>query len=293
MREVITPSTDYIEKLCHQRRSLARGAITSLLRGGETTSRKTARSGIAFKELREYDHGDELKHIHWNSSARAGKLLVKTYEEDLQEKFYIIIDDRLSMVSGFKRSLYEIALEASAYVLSIGAKHHQYIGGDTFSGSWKQKLGVIKNNHLPPTLAKLFQTKTFSTDPNDRQDDTSASKCIETILCGKEKKLNIFFFSTFYEDTSFLTKLLGTKHKLYFGFFDIQTTLPDSGLFEASSPDGSYKQVFDFSLQSTKQYFQEKSRIRLTEIKKRFTELRPVWIEMSGSAEESLRQFLK
>jgi uncharacterized protein (DUF58 family) len=289
--EVITPPTAFLEKLHYSRRSLARGAITSLLRGGESTARTITRSGIAFKELREYDTGDELKHIHWNSSARAGKLLVKTYEEELQEKFFVIVDDRLSMLTGFTRTLYEIALEHLAFLFSTATDHHQQIGGMLLSGTWNQRVTLLKKKQLFPLLSNLFQPKRFELTHASTA-DASLTHALESILMSKEKRLNIFFLSSYLDDYSSLFSLAGTRHKLYLGYLDLSITLPAQGLYEASSPDGSYQQTFDFSQAATADYFQQRAHDRYQRVQKELHALRPTWIQVQPSPEESFQSIL-
>jgi uncharacterized protein (DUF58 family) len=289
--EVITPPTAFLEKLHYARRSLARGAITSLLRGGESTSRTITRSGIAFKELREYDSGDELKHIHWNSSARAGKLLVKTYEEELQEKFFVIVDDRLSMLTGFTRSLYEIALEHLAFLFSTATDHHQQIGGLLLSGTWNQRVTLLKKKQLFPLLSQLFQPKRFELT-HAPTSDLSLAHALESIRMSKEKRLNIFFLSSYLDDCSALHALVGTRHKLYMGYLDLSITLPTEGLYEATTPDGSYQQTIDFSQKTTAQYFQHRAHERYQRVQKEFHALRPTWIQLQPSPDESFQSIL-
>ena len=38
--------------------------------------------GMDFVELREYEPGDEVRHIDWKSSSRSGKVLVKKFMHD-------------------------------------------------------------------------------------------------------------------------------------------------------------------------------------------------------------------
>ncbi|HEY3311183.1 MAG TPA: DUF58 domain-containing protein [Anaerolineales bacterium] len=42
--------------------------------------------------VREYVHGDALKRIHWPSTARRGKMMVKEFEQDPQSELWIFLD---------------------------------------------------------------------------------------------------------------------------------------------------------------------------------------------------------
>ncbi|GGH50880.1 DUF58 domain-containing protein [Microbacterium album] len=53
------------------------------------TSRELARDDIAFHALSEYQPGDDLRHVHWRSTARTGTLMVRTYEQTRRSHFVI------------------------------------------------------------------------------------------------------------------------------------------------------------------------------------------------------------
>lgn len=46
----------------------------------ELESGRTRGSGIETRGVREYAYGDELRHVHWRSSARLGKIMVREYD---------------------------------------------------------------------------------------------------------------------------------------------------------------------------------------------------------------------
>jgi uncharacterized protein (DUF58 family) len=52
------------------------------------------RSGEFFG-LREYRHGDDRRDIHWRSSARSGRVLVREYQEEAQKRVTLLIDNAL------------------------------------------------------------------------------------------------------------------------------------------------------------------------------------------------------
>jgi len=61
---------------------------------GETTSNRTGRRGEFFG-LREHRSGDDRRDVHWRSSARTGRLLVREYEDEHARKVVIGVDNAL------------------------------------------------------------------------------------------------------------------------------------------------------------------------------------------------------
>ena len=56
------------------------------------TSQQLSMSDLAFHALREYVPGDDLRHVHWRSSAKAGELLVRQYHESRRGHVTILLD---------------------------------------------------------------------------------------------------------------------------------------------------------------------------------------------------------
>jgi uncharacterized protein (DUF58 family) len=74
--------TEKKEMFIHPRTVSLAGSSAGLRRDLEGRPSDTlSSSDIAFHALRDYVVGDDLRHIHWKSSARLGKLLVRQFEE--------------------------------------------------------------------------------------------------------------------------------------------------------------------------------------------------------------------
>jgi hypothetical protein len=71
--------------------SVFAGGLTHDLDGA--TSRQLSMSDLAFHALREYVPGDDLRHVHWRSSAKAGELLVRQYHETHRGHVTVLVDD--------------------------------------------------------------------------------------------------------------------------------------------------------------------------------------------------------
>lgn len=52
-------------------------------------SQHLARDDVSFHALREYQPGDDLRHVHWKSTARAGEVMVRQYEETRRSHFVV------------------------------------------------------------------------------------------------------------------------------------------------------------------------------------------------------------
>lgn len=59
-----------------------------------STSQAVSMSDLAFHALREYSPGDDLRHVHWRSSARHGQLLVRQFLDTRRSHLAIVVDSR-------------------------------------------------------------------------------------------------------------------------------------------------------------------------------------------------------
>jgi uncharacterized protein (DUF58 family) len=82
--------------------------------GGVRRRTSLASSGDEFSALRQYVPGDELRRVHWPSSARHDELMVRQDEQTWQGRLTVLLDDRRSSHAG--ESL-EMAVSAAASLL--------------------------------------------------------------------------------------------------------------------------------------------------------------------------------
>lgn len=71
-----------------------------------------ASSDLAFHALREYVPGDDLRHVHWRSSAKAATLLVRQYVETRRSEATILLDDEVTAYADGAE--FEIAVSTAA-----------------------------------------------------------------------------------------------------------------------------------------------------------------------------------
>jgi uncharacterized protein (DUF58 family) len=71
-----------------------------------------ATSDLAFHALREYVPGDDLRHVHWRSSAKAQTLLVRQYVETRRSQATVLLDENVSAYADGAE--FEVAVSAAA-----------------------------------------------------------------------------------------------------------------------------------------------------------------------------------
>ncbi|MBK5308064.1 MAG: DUF58 domain-containing protein [Frankiaceae bacterium] len=85
--------------------------------GGDSTARSVAASGSDDAATREYRHGDDLRKVHWRSTARVGELMVRREEQPFQSRATMLLDGRLNAHRGDgPGSSYEYAVSAVASI---------------------------------------------------------------------------------------------------------------------------------------------------------------------------------
>src|SRR5437773_5559164 len=73
-------------------------SLPRLLRGqaGVAVGQK-AGSSLEFRDYRDYQPGDDLRHVDWNAFARSDVLTVKLFREEVTPHLDLLVDDSRSM----------------------------------------------------------------------------------------------------------------------------------------------------------------------------------------------------
>lgn len=84
--------TDAVELFIHPRITHVDGGAFGILRDveGVTTSNLSS-SDVSFHALREYVPGDDRRSVHWRTTARTGKLMVRQFEETMRAHLLILL----------------------------------------------------------------------------------------------------------------------------------------------------------------------------------------------------------
>lgn len=82
-----------------------------LLPGGHVIQRKSQEITPHAAGIREYIHGDAMKRIHWGSSIKRNKLMVKEFEQDPQAEVWIYLDAQKTAHYQLSRDVEEVLFQ--------------------------------------------------------------------------------------------------------------------------------------------------------------------------------------
>ncbi|MCP3958438.1 MAG: DUF58 domain-containing protein [bacterium] len=127
---------------------------------------RRAGSSLEFQEHREYQPGDDLRHLDWSAYARSDRLIVKLYREEIQPHLDLLLDGSRSMAlpgsvkAGAAAGLASFLIRAAS---QAGLTHGTWLAGEgcrplgtagTGSVSW-QNLAFGHRGSLAGSLDRM------------------------------------------------------------------------------------------------------------------------------------------
>jgi uncharacterized protein (DUF58 family) len=129
-----------------------------LLETRELAERQTTRVGVGTQVVgtREYRTGDSLRQVHWRSTARTGKLVVKEFAEEDQPSLGVVLDlETSSSVGHDKYSTFETAIRIAASLGHYATKHDVPFRLAGVSPKWQAPASPLSWWALLNYLAKV------------------------------------------------------------------------------------------------------------------------------------------
>src|SRR4249919_375867 len=218
--------------------------------------------GMAFREVREYYPGDDVRFIDWNVSARFGHPFSKVFEEERELTVMLLVDISGSSLFGTIYARKRDLITEIAAVLSFSAVNN----GD--------KIGVIFYSdkveaYIPPKKGKQHALyiirELLSKEPKGK--GTQISSALRYFNNSTKQKSIAFILSDFldanYEDA---LRIAGKKHdvigiKLYDKMDEL---LPDAGLLQVQDAENGATKWVDSS-NSFVRYRYEQEFFRITD----------------------------
>ncbi len=152
-------------------------------------------SGMDFDQIRDYQMGDDVRTIDWNSSARNNKLLVKQFNDERYRTLIIALDISASSFYGSTDSLKQTILSQIAALISYaGFLGKDEVGLILFSDQIECYIPTRKGKaHIQLILEKIF-----SAQKTNRA--TSLSVALDHIIKMRKKNAMVFLISDFIDE---------------------------------------------------------------------------------------------
>lgn len=132
--------------------------VGKALRTGAHLSKVRGR-GMDFSEVRNYQAGDEVRHMEWRVTARTGRPHVKLFEEERERPVVILVDFNPSMIFGTQIALKSVVAARLAALLAwTTVKLGDRVGGFLFSATQHNEFTPRgRDTGVLPLLASLSQ----------------------------------------------------------------------------------------------------------------------------------------
>ena len=249
-------------------------------------------NGLTFKEIREYQPGDEIKRIHWKATARSNKTYVKSYDEEkiIRILFALDLSSSVCCNNSFQTSSYTKMFEFVETISTIALKSNNQVGIYTFGES---KIDFIEPSNRKSQLDKILdciRNKERTTT------QTNFSNSLMQLRGIYKKPSIVFLISDFFSDN------LEDSIKQFFKNNDligvhlsnsITKSIPPVGLF--SFVDSETNQLVQIDLSNKKQIeiLLEKEEKRVFSIEQIFKNLSGDFITISEDPIKPLFDLMK
>ncbi len=214
-------------------------------------------TGLTFSELREYQAGDDVRHIHWKATARGKTAYVKTYEEDRQLNIVLALDMSRSMLYGSPRSKLARARELCALITTLARKTQDNVSLCLFADDIIEYLPLrTGRKQVMRVLYTLFEDRI---QPPETRIDIALSH----LLLHLKKTSVIFLISDFLTKTVYddeLSKVSSRHDLICVEIADPNPSLlPRAGLITLVDAESGAKRVIDSSDKRVRTALKEQS----------------------------------
>src|SRR6266487_1241523 len=120
--------------------------------------------GMVFKEVREYQPGDDIRFIEWNVSARMGHTYTKLFEEERELSVYLLVDVSASSLFGtYKQTKRDLITEICAVLAFSAISNNDKAGIILYSDKVEKYIPAKKGkDHVLFMVRELLTHQTHS-----------------------------------------------------------------------------------------------------------------------------------
>ncbi|MFT4061132.1 MAG: DUF58 domain-containing protein [Edaphocola sp.] len=167
--------------------------------------------GMSFSEVREYAHGDDVRAIDWNVTARLSTPFVKVFEEERELTVMLLVDISSSSLFGTQKNRKRDLMTEIAAVLAFSATtNNDKVGVIFFSDKVEKYIPPQKGrSHVLRIIRELI-----TLEPTDAK-GTDVGACLRFFNNASKKRTIAFLLSDYisapYEEP---LKLTARRHDL-------------------------------------------------------------------------------
>ncbi len=201
--------------------------------------------GMSFKEVREYQPGDDTRFIDWNVSARMGHPYSKLFEEERELTVYLLIDVSASSLFGtFRQSKKDLITEMCAVLAFSAITNNDKVGLIFFSDQVEKFIPAKKGReHVLYMVRELLSFTPHSAH-------TDIVKALKFLNNATRHKSIVFVLSDFadagYQD---VLRVAAKRHDVIgVQVYDKRDEhLPDAGLLQVMDSETGKSMLLDTS----------------------------------------------
>ncbi|MBA4695931.1 MAG: DUF58 domain-containing protein [Legionella sp.] len=166
---------------------------------GQTDKRILGR-GMDFAEVRNYQPGDEIRHMDWRVTARTGRPYIKLYQEERERPFMLVCEFGASLYFGTKIALKSvIAARLAALIAWTVVQQEDRIGGIIHTAAgYRDWLPRARHNGVLPILSSLSTATQLTYDEYNGQENSNLSSLLERLTPRLRPGSLIIILSDFY-----------------------------------------------------------------------------------------------
>jgi len=214
--------------------NLLQGAYHSVFKG----------RGIEFSESRQYQHGDDVRAIDWNLTARFNEPYIKEFIEERDLTIYVVFDISQSNEFGSERLKKDYAVELAASLMFAAMHNTDRVGLALFTTDVERFFQPRKGRrHVMRLIREMLYYEPKENGTNLKNSLAYLSKVIK-------KRSIIFIISDFMTpDFTQPLKILKNKHEIIaLRLIDErEIKLPDVGLIELEDAETGAQILVDTS----------------------------------------------
>ncbi len=151
--------------------------------------------GLAFREVRQYQPGDDIRTIDWNVSARMDDTYVKVFVEEREMTVMLVVDVSSSLLFGTRSSSKaRVAAEVAALCAFSAIKNNDRVGLILFSDRVEKIVPPQKGQkHVMRVVREIL-----GADPQGRRTDLNVG--LHTLAKVARRRSVAFMISDFFSD---------------------------------------------------------------------------------------------